>query len=111
MTECGSFSSALLCQRCANGRSPILPLPPKPTSTISCHEEDEEEEEEGAKWRCADCGYAVDAAFARTLQDRLREELEAAKCEDPQVQYVDTNRSFCFPPPISIAIIDQNSDN
>ena len=83
----GSFSSALLCQRCSNGRSPILPLPPKPSSAGRTFED--EDEEEGAKWRCADCGYAVEAAFARAMAERLREELEAAKCEDPQVKYKD----------------------
>ncbi len=82
VTECGSFSSALLCQRCSrsSGRGgPILPLPPLGAPG--------EEEEDGpkAKWRCGDCGYAVEGDFAASLVARVAEELEAAKCEDPQV--------------------------
>ncbi len=80
VSEVGSFNSALLCQRCDNGRSPILP----PVRT----DEDDDDDGDGdnvGQWRCADCGYVVEGGFAVSVADRIREELEAAKCEDPQV--------------------------
>eukprot|EP00095_Tigriopus_kingsejongensis_P012348 maker-scaffold198_size266703-snap-gene-0.25 protein:Tk12348 transcript:maker-scaffold198_size266703-snap-gene-0.25-mRNA-1 annotation:"hypothetical protein DAPPUDRAFT_194440" len=87
--ECGSFSSAFICQKCApkgtEDRGLILPINPV---------------EEESPWQCQKCNYSMTSDTVESLLSRLRDSLEATKCEDNEVKFRDfilSNRSILHP--------------
>ena len=82
-TELGSFSSALLCAHCNNGRSPIVPDDPLGM--------EEGGGGGGCGWSCLDCGRAADGgdSAVAALCSRLSMSLDETKSEDGQVKLKD----------------------
>ncbi|XP_059095829.1 uncharacterized protein LOC131890495 isoform X2 [Tigriopus californicus] len=90
-TECQSHSSAFICQKCPpsnhGGQRPGVILPRNPMADES-------------EWACQICNYTMTSDTADKLLHRLRDSLEATKCEDSEVKFKDflrTNRDILHP--------------